>query len=191
MKRSHRASAVEGGVGTGGIELDRRESLRDVLGGALGGQVRVLVDIGLVPGARVDIGVGAQALVHPATEELVHRLPGFLADDVPAGHLQRRQHRHERQIRVLGVAGGVDTAPDRLDIMRVLLEEVALEDVLQHAANHFRVERQAIGLADPVHVVVGGELDEDEITSTDTGLRVADDEGAQLGQFHGCVSPTE
>jgi hypothetical protein len=180
-------AAIEGGVRTRGVELECREALSEILDGALGGEIRVLVDIGLVPGTCIDISVGAQPLVHPPAEELVYRLPGLLADDVPAGHLQRRQDRHQREVRMLGITRGIDTPPERLDVVRVLLAEVALEGVLEHARHHPRMERQAIGLSHPVHIVIGGELDEDEVPPADTGLRVAGDEGADVGQFHGAA----
>jgi len=91
---------------------------------------------------------------------------------------------------MLGISGAVNTSPQRLDVVRVLLTEIALEDVLEHARHHARVKRQAIRLAHPVHVVVGGELDEHEIAPADPRLRVAGDEGADISQFHGAVNYT-
>ena len=88
---------------------------------------------------------------------------------------------------MLGVAGAVDAPPERLDVVRVLLTEVALEDVLEHSRHHARVKRQAVRFADPVHVAIGGQLDEHEITSADARLRVAGDEGADVGQLHGAA----
>src|SRR5690348_5099040 len=85
---------------------------------------------------------------------------------------------------MLGVARRVNSPPQGLDIVRVLLAEVALEHILQHSGHHPWMKREAIGLPDSVDVVIGGEFDEDEIPAADTRLRIADDVSAQIGQFH-------
>ena len=141
--------AVEGRVRSRRVELDRREPLGHILRGPLGGELRVLVDVGLVSGPRVDIGIGAQPLVHATAQEVVDRLPRLLADDVPAGHLERaRAPRHQRQIGVLGVACRVHASPERLDLVRILALKVAREYVLEHARHQLRGEGHAVSLAD-------------------------------------------
>ena len=82
-------SAVEGAVGPGRIKFEGGETLRQILSRAFRGEVRVVIDVGAIPRARIEVGVGAQSLVHPAAQELVDRLAGLLADNVPAGHLER------------------------------------------------------------------------------------------------------
>ena len=68
--------------------------------------------------------------------------------------------------------------------MRVLALEITAEGVDEHARDNVRVKRHAVRLTDAVHVAVGGELDEHEITPADTGRRVAGDEGFDVGEFH-------
>ncbi len=177
-------AAIEGRIRSGRIEFERGEPLRQIFRRPLGGEVGILIDVGLVPGPRVDIGVGAQPLVYPAAEELVHRLPGFLADDVPASHFQGRQHRHERQVRMLRVARRVHAPPQRLDVVRILSEQITPEHVLEHVRDHLGVKGQAVRFAHPVHVVIGGELHEHEVAAAHTRLRVACHESPDLSQFH-------
>ena len=96
-------------VRPGRIELDRSEALANRLYCSLCCQIRVVIDIlraicgqriGAAAG-RIEIGVGAKPLVHPAAKQLVHRLSGFLADDVPAGHFQRRTTGHHGHVGAL------------------------------------------------------------------------------------------
>jgi len=179
--------AVEGRVGSGRIKLQGGEALREVLDGALGREIRILVHVAPVPGARVDVSVGAQPLVHPASEEVVDGLVRFLADDVPAGHLQCAQHRHERQVGMLRVAGRVHAPPDLLDVVRVLAREVALEDVGEHARHHLGMERHAVGFAHPVNVAIGGEFHEHEVAPAVARGRVGGDKSPDVRQFHRAI----
>ena len=81
MSIEPRLVAVEGGVGAGRVELDRVEALLDIFERAGGGEVGIVVDVpaaGILgvdaAGVRIEIGVGAQRLVHLAAEQLVDRL---------------------------------------------------------------------------------------------------------------------
>ena len=73
-RRQRELPPVERRVRARRIELQRREPLREIFRGTLGGEIRVLVDVGAVTGTRVDVGVGAQPLVHTPAEQVVHRL---------------------------------------------------------------------------------------------------------------------
>ena len=148
QRLQRKLSAVEGGVGAGGVELQRRIAARQILLRPLGGQVRVMVDVGPIAGPRIDVGVGAQALVHLAAQELVDRLARRLADDVPAGHLQRAEHAHKGQVGMLGEAAGIDAPPHRFDVMRVMTDRIPSEHILDHLGDQMRRERDAVGFAD-------------------------------------------
>ena len=129
-----RLVAVEGGVGSCRIELHRVEALLDIFQRAVGGEVGIVVDVDgrrprpgtTLPDVRIEIGVGAQRLMHLAAEQLVDRLVRFLADDVPARHFQRREAAHHRNVRPLGEAGGIAAAEEDLDVVRIVADEIAL-----------------------------------------------------------------
>ncbi len=84
---------IEGGIGAGGVELNGSKALFNILKRALGGGIRVAVDLGRRVGVLapveigIEIGIAAQPLVHLAAEKLVDRLPEGLAQDVPERHL--------------------------------------------------------------------------------------------------------
>ncbi len=154
MSIEPRLVAVEGRVGAGRIELHRVETLLDIFERAGGGQVGVVVDVlraGILgvdaAGMRVEVGVGAQRLVHLAAEQLVDRLVRFLADDVPAGHFERREAAHDRDVRALREAGGIAAAEEGLDVVRVAADEIALGHVLDHPGRDMGGEGGVVGLA--------------------------------------------
>ena len=176
--------AVRAQVGAGRVEFQRGEALREILHGALGCKLRVLVDVRLVSGTGIDIGVGAQPLVNASAEEVVDRLPGLLADDVPAGHLERAQHSHECEIGVLRIAGRVHAPPDVFDVMRIFAGEITSEHIDQHLRDDIRMKGHAVGFADAMHVAVGGQLHEHEVATADARLWVAGDECLDVGELH-------
>src|SRR5258708_37624217 len=82
----------------GGIEFQSGETLSDVFGGARGRSIRIMVELVAFAGSGIEIGVAAQALVNLAAEQVVDRLFGGLADDVPACHFQSADDAHQRKI---------------------------------------------------------------------------------------------
>ena len=175
---------IERRVVAGRVELEGREAPGGVLRRPLGGKVGIEVDVGRVPGLAVEVGVGAQPLVHPSAEQLVDGLAHRLADDVPAGHLDPAQHADERDVRPSGVPLPVDVAPEPLDVERVGADHVPLADVLDHPRDDVRAERRRVHLADPLDPVVGDELEEDEVAAAEVRGRVADDERLETGDLH-------
>jgi hypothetical protein len=101
-------------------------NLAPLLGGPLRREVGIVIDVGLITRARVDVSVGAQALVDLSAEELVDRLAGGFADSIPlqlfvprmaqgcstaaraepAGPAQRGQRRPAEQPRPAGRSAG-------------------------------------------------------------------------------------
>ena len=137
---------------------------------------------------RIEVGVAAQPLVNLAAEEIVDGLADRLADDVPKRHLDAGQDAHQRGVRPAGVAAAVDVAPQRLDPERVGAEDVALEHVADHRDDGVGREARGVDLADPLDAAGGPELEEDEIPSTESWRRIADDEGLEIGNLHRCPS---
>ncbi len=140
-----------------------------------------MINILCVAGPRVDISVGAQPFVHLAAEQLIHRLIGFLANDVPTGHFKRRQNAHEREVGVLGKTAGIDPAPHIFDIVRIIAGDVAREHILYHFGNQMRFERDAICLADTRHAAIGCQFHEHEIAAAKMRWRITNDEGFDIG----------
>ena len=122
--------------------------------------------------------------MHLAAEQLVDRLVSFLADDVPAGHLERGEAAHAGDVGALGEAGRINPAEEVLDVMRIAADEITLGHVLDHPGGDMRRESRVVGLAVADHTAIGGELDEDEIFAADAGWRVADNPGLDVGDFH-------
>ncbi len=78
-----------------------------------------------------------------------------------------------------------------LDIVRVFTGKIAPEDIQQHLRDQLRVKWCAVRLPHPVHVAVGGEFDEHEVTPADARLRIAGDEGLNVGESHGQMLITQ
>ena len=62
--------------------------------------------------------------------------------------------------------------------------DVTAENILDHGGHRLGPERIAIDLANAADIVVGSQLDEDEITPTPTGRRIADDKNLEIPDFH-------
>ncbi len=174
--------AVVDGVRTGGVELQRGEALLDVVQGALHRRVDVVVDRRILIGTGIDVGVGAQPLVHAPAEQRVHGLAHRLADDVPAGHLQARQHAHERHVRAQRVAAPVDRVPEPLDVVRVRAVEVHREHVVDHGAHDLGPEGRRVDLAEALDAAGRAQPQEDEVAATEVRRRIADDPDVEVLQ---------
>jgi hypothetical protein len=80
--------------GPAGSNFSAVKPIARYFGRALRREIGIVVDVGLIARARVDVGVGPQTLMHLPAEQLVDRLAGRLADDVPARHFQRAEDAH-------------------------------------------------------------------------------------------------
>ncbi len=133
----------------------------------------------------IDVGVAAHGLAALAAQKVVDRLPRRLADDIPAGDLQPRQHRHQRGVGPKRVARAIGHPPQMLDAVRIDPLEMPPEHIAHHIRHHMGPERRRIDLADPGDAVIGGEFHEDEIPPAPARRRVADDEDLAIAQLHG------
>ncbi len=120
-----------------------------------------------------------------AAEQRIDGLADRLADDVPQRHLDGRKDAHQRNVGPAGIAAAIDVAPERLDAERIGAFDVQLEHVLDHRHDRFRREARGIDLAHALDSAGGLELEEEEIAAAEGGRRIADDEGLELGDFHG------
>ena len=66
---------------------------------------------------------------------------------------------------------------------------MALEHVLDHRHDRLGREARRVDFAYALDPAGGLELEEEEIAAAESGRRVADDEGFQLGDFHGRRRP--
>ena len=173
-----------GRVGAGRVELHRGEALLDVSGRALGREIHVVVVVLTLVVERVQIGVGAEPLVHQAAHQLVDRLVRGLADDVPAGHLEPADDAHHGQVRTLGEAAGIGLAPEALDVVRIVALQIALEDIGDDRHHGLRMERRGIDLADTLDAIVGLQRDEDPIHPADMRRRHRDDVRLHRDDLH-------
>ena len=127
-------------------------------------------------GAIPAIGVAEDAVAHPAAEKLMDRRAERLAEDVPAGDLDRGDH------------GAVDVAAverdavehalgKRADAQRILADDEMLE--LADAGLGRADEAVERALADAVEPRIGVHLDEEPVLPAG-----ADSEGLDAGDAH-------
>jgi hypothetical protein len=181
-------------VGPGRIELHRREALAHGLDSCSGGKIRIIVDILRAvggqrigaAGGRIEIGVGAKPLMHPPAQQLVNRLARFLADDVPAGHLQRRTAGHHGHVRPLREARRVAEPEEVLDIVRISADQVTRGDILHQLRGQMRIKGRIIGFAISDDAAVGDQLDEQEVSTAGLWRRVGHHEGFDILIFMTC-----
>src|SRR5262249_50837757 len=114
-----RLAWIERGVRRDRIELNRGEAELHILGRALRRELGIVIDALVLVALRVDEGVAAYALMYAAAQELIDRLAGRLAHDVPQRDLDAREHADQRRVGALGVAAAVDAAPQALDVERI------------------------------------------------------------------------
>ena len=183
--RQRQLMAGVGGVGAGRVELDRGEPLLDVPRRAFRGEIDVVVVVLALVVPRVEVGVGPQPLVHQAAHQLVDRLAGRLADDVPAGHLEPAEHAHHGEVGALGEAAGIALAPEPLDMVRVVPLQVALEHVVDDRHHGLGMEGRGIDLAHAFDPAIGLQGDEDPVHAADVRRWDRHDVRAHRDDLHG------
>ena len=133
------------------IELERRVALPD--DDPRGRRHRLGRALDLVPA----VGVDAHAIAHPAAHERVHGLADALADDVPAGDLDRRERRPV-DLPAVGVDVAVHALGEQLDLGRIEPDVGVLE--LVDGGRDRLGERVRGALAHAVDALVGLQPDE-------------------------------
>jgi hypothetical protein len=78
---------------------------------------------------RIEVGIGANPVVHPPADQRPDGRPAVLAQDVPAGDLEPREGPHHGQVGALGEARRIGAAEHQLDVLGVLARHVAVEDI--------------------------------------------------------------
>ncbi len=96
--------------------------------------------------------------MHLAAQQFVDRLVGGLADDVPASHFQTADDAHHGQVRPLGKTAGIGLAEETLDVVRIMIEQIALEHILDDRHHRFRMEGRGIDLTDAFDAAIGLQL---------------------------------
>src|ERR1700676_4164419 len=172
------------GEAAGGIEFEAGKPLGHVLGCALGRTIRIVIE--LVPFTRggIQIGVGAQALMHLAAEKIVDRLLHGLPDDVPAGHLQAADDAHQREIRAQAETGAIAFAPQRFDLERIAAVEAPYKKIFDHLAQNLRTESGGIHLAQSLDPAGGLQFQKHEIPAAETRRRIAHEKYLDTVELH-------
>ena len=185
-----RLVAVKDGVRSGRIEFQRCEALICHLHRDLGRDARVIVGIGLirvwidVTAGWVDVGIAAQALMNAPAQKVRNRLILGLAENIPAGHFQAREHAHDAHVRALGEARAIGLAEQQLDLLWISAFELALEHVTRHGAAYFRTKGGVVDFTDTGDAAGRRHPDENEIAPAVAGRRVADDKGFKRLKAH-------
>ena len=117
-------------------------------------------------------------------EQFIDGLAERLALDVPQRDLDAGEHAHQRGIGPQGVARAIGLAPQGFDMEGIHALDMAREDILDHGGHGLGTERVAINLADAADIVVGRELDEDEIAPAPARRRIADNEYLKIPDLH-------
>ena len=148
-----------------------------------------MIDVAFVARTRINIGIGAQPFMHLAAKQFVNRLVRFFTDDIPACHFKRREHSHQCQIGMLSEAARINPAPHRLYVMRIIASDISAKHILDHLGDKMRLERNAIGLANPGNAGICRDLHKDEIATTKMRWRIANNERLDIGQLHYVRNP--
>ena len=135
-------------------------------------------------GRGIEVGVGADALVHLPAKQRVDRTLARFAEDVPAGNLQSRKRTHDRQVRALREAGGIGATEHQLDVFRVLALHVPLEHVLDHGAHRIWPDGGGIAFTPAGYPRVCRDFDEDPVAPTPTRGRGGGDDDIEVLQLH-------
>ena len=178
--------SVKRRIRPGRIKLQRSKPLRQILRCPLRRQNRIVVDVAFIARSWIDIGIGAQPLMHLPTEQFIDRLIRFFTNNIPARHFKRRQHTHQRKVGVLGKSTGIHAPPHRFDIVRIISRNIATEHILDHFGDQMRFEWHAIRFAYARHTGISRDFHKNKIAPAKMRRRIADDEGFDVGQFH-CV----
>ena len=168
-----------------GIKFDRSKPLLHIDCSPFCRANRIAVK-GVVLGlVGVQVGVAAQTRVDQAAEQAVDRAVQRLAGDVPAGHLQRAEHAHQRNVRPQREALAVGAAPQGFGLHRVFAGKHPGEQVFGHGRNDVRAEGGGIGFAHALYAAGGADFDEHKVLATKARWWVADDKGLDRFEFHG------
>ncbi len=161
-----------------GIELERREALLHGRQGLLGHTIRIAT---AGPPVRVD----AQSRPEGAPEQVVDRLTGCFAHEVPQGLLEAADGAVQIHRPALGGEIGIGHVREVLDVERAAVDQVAPE-LLDVGLDGSIAVQLRVALAPAVQAIVGFELDE-EPALVGAGI---DEKRPDGFDFHGLSAPS-
>ncbi len=167
------------------VELHGGESGAHHVGCSFCCGVGIDVDIGGVPIAWVQIGVGAHAVAHATTQQVVHALVQVPTNDVPAGDLERAESRHHGDVGSLREPAPICTPEQVLHPSGVVPHQVLVGKVLDQRSHLVSAQRCAVGLAPSGDPITGGHFDHHEVPPAERGRRVLHREGLNGVDDHG------
>lgn len=109
------------------------------------------------------------------SKHLVGRLVEFLAN-VPAGHLERADTAHQRNIWPMREARPETPMPEALDLEGVVADQMTFGNIADHDGNDIGPKGRAVVLAVANHSSVGDQLDEDEVSTAELARAIANNE---------------
>ena len=89
---------------------------------------------------------------------------------------------------MLGVASGVNYPPEFFDVERISSYHMSFYNVLNKLGNFAGLERHAVHLSEAMHVVIGGQFQEDKIGAAAVGRGIGDYICLEICYFHSDVA---
>jgi hypothetical protein len=86
---------------------------------------------------------------------------------------------------VLGIAAGINDAPQSFYFERVRANNRALTHILYHQGHNFRMKRYTISLTKALYPVIGGKFKKYPIRASVMGRWILDHIGFDIRNFHG------
>ena len=88
---------------------------------------------------------------------------------------------------MLRVPAGVNYPPEFFNLEWIPSYDVSFYNVLNELGNFAGLERHAVHLSEAMHVVIGGQFQEDKIRTAAVGRRIGDYVCLEVGYFHSDV----
>ena len=102
-----------------------------------------------LPRLRIQIGIGAQTIVHLPTEQCPNRPIPRLAQNVPAGDFEPGKRPNDRRIGPLRKAAGIDTAEHFFEVFWVFALHMPRKHVLDHGTHDLWPNRRGVAFPIP------------------------------------------
>ena len=177
--------AIMHGVGAGRIEFDGGKAFFNAARSNFGAGVGIVIEVGRIRIVRrIEIGIGAQTLIHLAAQKRMYRPVKRLADNVPASHFQAAENTLNRGIRPVRKARSMHLTPELLYPVGCFTLQIAGEHILCHMADHLWCKTGGIDFANPADAAGRMQAHKDKIPPAKARWRRSDDKGFECFKAH-------